>query len=111
MFEDGMKWMMKKNGNERNLDPVPVEKWFGANCSVLADDLRPVASNEREAAMPVLMFDFVHGGSQAVKQTAVRPIHLGENRVPLSSSWPTRLAGLPRIREAGPSGRPEPESP
>jgi hypothetical protein len=69
-FENGLNWYVKTNSNEKKLDNIEVEKWFGRNCSVYADDLRPVASNDLQAAKPILTFNFIQGGSEAVKKTA-----------------------------------------
>lgn len=110
LYENGMKWMMKKNAVERQLDPISVEKWFGANCSVLADSFRPVALKESEAAWTVVTFEFLHGATQAVKQTASGHFIWGA-RAFRSEQLATAIGELPEIREAGPSGRPQPASP
>lgn len=107
VFENGLAWTMKKNSNEKKLDPISVEKWFGANCSVLVDDLRQIGSNETQAAKPVATFEFLHGGTESIKQLPSGQF-LWKKIAFHSQQLVDALRDLSMLREAGPHGRPRP---
>jgi hypothetical protein len=107
LSEKGMTWVKKVGNNETKLDPVEVEKWFGYNCSPQIEDLRPVASNEIQAAAPILTLNFIQGASETIlrspsgnyiwKQISFRSEQLDD-----------ALNALINIREAGPEGTARP---
>lgn len=107
LYENGLNWFMKKKSVEKKLDPIAVEKWFGKNCSVFAENLRPIALKETEAAKPVLIFGFVHGVTETLKEAPA-----GEyiwRQISFHSRQLTdALTQLNELREAGPHGRATP---
>lgn len=104
IYENGMSWFRKDGKSETKLDPVEVEKWFGHNCTVTAEDLRPVASKEAEAATPVLVFEFVQGAPETVKKTAAGNF-IWKQSLFRSQQLEAAMKTLGEIRSAGPDGR------
>ena len=74
LSESGMEWTKKEGTTETKLDPVEVEKWFGHNCSPQIEDLRPVASNEIQAAHPALTLSFVQGAPETILKSPYVPL-------------------------------------
>jgi hypothetical protein len=104
-----MAWFIKKSPEEKEvqLDPVSVEKWFGYNCSVIVEDSRPVASNEIQAATPVLTIDFIQGASETINRLA-NGAYQWKQIVFHSKQLDDALKQLPEIQAAGPDGRANP---
>lgn len=104
VFENGLNWFSRKNSAEKKLDPVSVERWFGKNCSVFVEDLRPAASKDVEAATPVLILDFIQGAPAEVKR-----ISTGEfiwKQISFhSKQFEEALVQLAELQEASPNGR------
>jgi hypothetical protein len=108
LHEEGFSWVM--NGiQHRQLDPVAVEKWFGYNCTVAAQDLRPVAKEDLEAANTVLQVSFIQGGVQFLKQTA-NGLFIWKKSAFRSSQLDKAIHQLSFLGEAAPDGRTRPSS-
>jgi len=107
-YENGMSWFKKSSeSHETKLDPVDVEKWFGHNCSLATEDLRPVASNESAGALPVLTLNFIQGGPESVRQTP-SGMFIWKQFSFRSPQLEGALKDLKNLREAGPAGRANP---
>lgn len=107
LFENGFNWFIKKGSVQKKLDPVAVEKWFGRNCAVYAENLRPNALKESEAAEPVLIFGFVHGATEILRETAAGEFIWRQFSF-RSDQLDKALRQLPELREADPHGRANP---
>lgn len=109
-YENGMSWFKKSDAPgapETRLDPVDVEKWFGHNCSLATEDLRPVASNETQAATPILTLNFIEGNPESVRETPSGTF-IWKQFSFKSPQLKSALKDLGNLREAGPAGRANP---
>ena len=46
LIQDGMIWFRTKNGQREELDPIAVEKWFGAHCSMAIEAVSGTAPKD-----------------------------------------------------------------
>ena len=64
LVQDGLAWYRKINDVMEELDPIAVEKWFGAHCIMTAEDLQPADV----AGITRMTLTFVNGSVQTLEE-------------------------------------------